>query len=341
MTSKQRVLKTFNREKTDRVPIWCGASPEFIDKAMKTLNISNEEDLFVRFHDDFRRVYSKYVGPKERSGSVSIFGVTHDGIGCGQPVTHPLADATVEEIENYAWPTADWIDVSHIKQEALNQKEYAILGGEWCPFFHDAIDLLGMENLLIKMYEEPEVVQAVLTKIVDYYVQASEKIFKAAKGAIDIFFIGNDFGSQTGPMIGKELFDIFIFPQLSRLASLGHAYGLKVQLHCCGSYTALMPSIIKAGIDAVQGLQAITPDMQIENLVEKFSSQIILNGGIDSILYLINGTKEDAIKETKRYLKATASTGGYILSASHDYLLEETDVLRVVAMYDTAYSNNL
>ena len=37
MTSRERVLAVFRGGTPDRIPVWCGASPEFIDKAAKYL----------------------------------------------------------------------------------------------------------------------------------------------------------------------------------------------------------------------------------------------------------------------------------------------------------------
>lgn len=47
----------------------------------------------------------------------------------------------------------------------------------WSCFFHLVSDCFGMENYFIKMYECPEVVEAVTEHIVDYYVAANEKYF--------------------------------------------------------------------------------------------------------------------------------------------------------------------
>ncbi len=172
-----------------------------------------------RFHDDFRRVYSRYAGPDKfnpdcgpiNGKTKSIFGIEREGIGYGQAAAHPLANAEIEEIHTYAWPSPDWFDVSHIREDALAWKnQYAVLGGEWCPIFHDAIDLLGMENMLILMYEDPDIVHAVLSHITDFYYELSAREFEAAQGAIDIFFIGNDLGSQTGTSAGRR-----IVPQIS------------------------------------------------------------------------------------------------------------------------------
>jgi hypothetical protein len=41
------------------------------------------------------------------------------------------------------------MDVSKIRAEAAASRDtYAILVGDWSPFWHDAIDLMGMENLM-------------------------------------------------------------------------------------------------------------------------------------------------------------------------------------------------
>lgn len=346
MTSRERVLKVFNHEIPDRIPVWCGASPEFIEKSRRYLNLENDEAVYLRFRDDFRRVYSRYCGPEkydpvknaENGSRMNVFGVTRTGEGYGVPSNTPLKDATLEDVENYPWPSADWIDVSHIREDALKYKgQYAILGGEWCPFFHDLLDLLGMEDALIMMYEEPEVVHAVLNHIVDYYYACNKKIFDAAADVIDIAFIGNDMGSQNGPLVSVDLFDEFFAPQLQRLNDLAHSYGLFTQMHCCGGLQQLIPSMHSCGIDALQSLQPVNPGMDAANLKNNYSSMMIFNGCIDSVNKLIYGTREECIAETRRVIEIMKPNGGYILSPSHDYLLEMTPVENVLAMYDTCY----
>jgi uroporphyrinogen decarboxylase len=61
----------------------------------------------------------------------------------------------------------------------------------------------------------------------------------------------------------------------------------------------------------------------------------VLNGAIDSHHALIKGSPESVIKETKRVLDIMMPGGGYIGGASHDYILGETPVENVAAMFDT------
>lgn len=333
------MLAAFEHQQPDRVPLWCGSSPDFWKKAKKQLNL-NDEELRLRFGDDFRRVFVKYVGPNHplAQGAVSrtIFGIERYGIGYGQPMSHPLADATLKQIHEYHWPDPAWIDPSNIRADAEKyKKQYAILGGEWSPFWHDAIDMLGMENLYFKMHDKPEIVDAVLQHMVDFYTAASQRIFDAASDAIDIFFIGNDFGSQMGPLLSPQLFERFLLPHVKKLIDLGHAYNLKVQLHCCGGYAPLIPSLIEAGLDALHAVQPACYGMDLKKLKADFGDKILFNGAIDSQHVLIEGTPDFVKKKTREVLDIMKPGGGYVAGASHDSILEETPLENVLAMFDT------
>ena len=344
ISSRERVLSVFAHEVPDRVPRWCGASPEFIAKAMRALNLDHREQLFVRLGDDFRRVFARYAGPKDFSPDDSlptgascrtIFGVERHGIGYGQPTHHPLANTTLKQVHDYPWPDPEWMDVSRIRAEAMAwDRRYAILGGDWSPFWHDMIDLLGMENLYIKMYDEPELVDAVVRHIMDFYAEVSRRIYDAAGDAIDVFFIGNDFGGQTGPLLSPAQFNRFLLPHLKRLIDLGHDYRLKVQLHCCGGFEPLIPAMVAAGLDGLHAIQPCCGGMDLAKLKANYGDRIVFNGAIDSHHVLIDGTPESVRRATREVLSIMMPRGGYIAGASHDYILEETPVDNVVAMCD-------
>ena len=163
MTSKERVLTVFRHEEPDRIPCWFGSSPEFWDNAKRELSL-DDEGLRLRLRDDFRCVFSSYAGPEKALNDNAVymtpFGSERFGLGYGQPAKHPLADATLTELHDYQWPDPDWIKVSHIREDAENYgAQFAILGGEWAPFWHDAIDMIGMENLYFKMYDDPDILR--------------------------------------------------------------------------------------------------------------------------------------------------------------------------------------
>jgi hypothetical protein len=338
VTPRQRVLAAFEHQEPDRVPAWCGASPEFWENAKKRLNL-DDEGLRLRIGDDFRRVMARYAGPEPplSPGAVSrtVFGVERHGLGYGQPMSHPLANAGLDEIHNYPWPDPAWMDVSHIRGEAeAHGGRYAILGGDWSPFWHDLIDLVGMENMYYQMYDDPPRIDAILAHLVDFYAAVSQRVFDAAASALDIFFIGNDFGSQTGPLLSESMFRRFLLPHLARLIDLGHQYGLKVMLHCCGGFHELIPALIEAGLDGLHAVQPSCAGMDLRRLKAEFGRKILFNGAIDSHHVLIKGTPQSVRRQTREVLEIMKPGGGYVAGASHDWILPETPLENVLAMFD-------
>ena len=339
LCSRERVARVFRFKDPDRVPRWCGASPEFWDKAKRALSV-DDEGLRSRLGDDFRRVYARFRGPDPvlQNGATweSPFGIQRCGMGYGQPMSHPLADATtVAEVDAFPWPSASRMDVSTIRQDAAAwNNQYAILGGDWSPFWHDAIDLVGQENLYYLMYDHPAAAEALFTRVTDYYEAVSRAIFEQAADAIDIFFFGNDFGSQTGPVLSPELFAQFLAPQLRRLIDLGHDHDLTVMLHCCGGFRELIPQLIDAGLDALHALQPDARGMEPAGLKRDFGKDIVLNGAIDSHHVLIDGNPTFVREETRKLLEIMMPGSGYVGGASHDTILEETPLENVLAMFD-------
>jgi len=338
MTSRERVLCAFAHREPDRVPCWCGASTRFWEKAKRELAL-DDEGLRLRLGDDFRRVFSaQRVADADLSPGAtwrSPFGVERTGFEYGQPLTHPLARASLGDLRDYPWPSPDRMEVGGIRGEALRHGgSFAILGGEWSPYWHDAIDLVGMEQLYFRMFDEPRFVEELFRRIVDYYEEVSRRTFEAASGAIDIFFIGNDFGGQTGPLVGPELFRRFLLPPLRRLIDLGHRYGLKVMLHCCGGFAPLLPGMIEAGLDGVHAVQPSCAGMDLAALKREYGGRILFNGCIDSHHVLIEGTPQLVRRRTREVIDIMKAGGGFVAGASHDWILEETPLANVLAMFD-------
>ena len=93
----------------------------------------------------------------------------------------------------------------------------------------------------------------------------------------------------------------------------------------------LIPLIIEQVLTSLVGT---VDTMMVSNVGSFAVSGVSL---VDSINKLIYGTVEDCVEATKEVLSIMKPGGGYILSPSHDYLLEMTPVENVLAMYDTCY----
>jgi uroporphyrinogen-III decarboxylase len=128
-------------------------------------------------------------------------------------------------------------------------------------------------------------------------------------------------------------------PQIERLVEIGHSYGRKVMMHCCGGFAQLIPSLIETGLDGVHAVQPCCAGMDLGTLKREFGPRMVFNGAIDSHHVLINGTPDFVRAKTREVLEVMMPGGGYIAGASHDAILEETPVENVTAMFDTIHEH--
>lgn len=92
----------------------------------------------------------------------------------------------------------------------------------WICFYHNVMDLFGMESYMIKMYTHPEVVRAGTDHVCEFYYEANERFFAASGDMVDGFFFGNDFGTQRNLICGPAQFDEFIMPWFRRFTEQAH-----------------------------------------------------------------------------------------------------------------------
>ncbi len=242
MDHKERVMLAINHQQPDRVPMDFSARQEVNDALMRRLSINDYDALLEYFDVDLRYIQpieiiydrKRYIGPLLRTfedGSwEDIWGVRRMRVAvttgiydevCYSPLTQAT---TVEEVAAYRWPSPDWFDYSDIANQCQRYARYARVGGGWGAIFGDAYRLQGMETFLINMAERPEVVKAIIERVERFYYDVNERIFDAAKEQLEIYYFGNDFGTQRGLLFSRDMFREFFAMGLDRLAHQANAY---------------------------------------------------------------------------------------------------------------------
>jgi uroporphyrinogen decarboxylase len=342
MNSKARVLAAFDHCVPDRVPLWYGATDAVTGRLMRLCGVRDEEALMRRMHIDFRRVHERYIGPElatKADGSLRTFwGVWRSGAYYGQPTSHPLAGVeTVEQVEEHAWPSPDWFGFSHLREQCEAWRDYAIIGGPWVVVFTDATELVGMSEFFIKMHTHPDVMKAVIQKVSDFYYEVAVRFFGACGDLLDIFFFGDDMGTQQAPFISLAMWDEFLKPHVARFIDLGRQAGLKTMFHSCGAVRPLIPHFIELGLDALNPIQRRARGMELDGLKRDFGDHLTFHGAIDHQQVLPFGSASDVVREVREVIDVLAPGGGYCLAASHDLLLDEFPPENILTMYDEAY----
>ena len=188
-----------------------------------------------------------------------------------------------------------------------------------------------MESALVKMRLEPEMFKAVIDKITEFYLKANGIFYEAAQGKLDAVLIGNDFGSQTGLMLSRELIRQHVWPGTKQLIDQAHTYGLKVIHHACGSIHDLIPDLIALGADAIHPIQALAKNMSAARLKQDFGGKISFCGGVDAQRLLVFGTPRQ-IADKVHELKTLFPTG-LVISPSHEAILPDINPANVEALF--------
>ena len=335
LTSREIVRRIIGRKEAPRCGFWLGnPHPDSWPGLHRYFGTSTEEDLRRKLGDDFRWIRPQsgdftYRHPEGKK----IFDLWHSKASHGE--AGPLAGCRdVADIERFDWPDLRYLDFAEIVGALENAGEYYRAGGFWTPFFHDIMDLFGMEAYMVNMVDNPGLVHAVTDRVCGFYYEANERFYTAAGRLIDGFFFGNDFGTQLDLIMSPAHFDEFILPWFRRFTDQAHRHGFQVILHSCGSIHRVIGRLIGAGVECLHPLQARARNMDAETLAREFKGRIAFLGGIDTQRVLNQGTPEKVREEVRR---VKGLLGPHlIVSPSHEALLPDVPPRNVAAMAETA-----
>jgi MtaA/CmuA family methyltransferase len=142
----------------------------------------------------------------------------------------------------------------------------------------EAVDLRGMNNLMLDFHDDPRFVRDLFAFCVEMELQFAEVQIEA--GA-DVIGIGDAAVSLVGPRIYRE----FIWPYEKRLVDGIRDMGARVRLHICGNTRACLAGMGELGC-AVVDLDWMSP--MSEGRTRMGAGQVIL-GNIDPVAVLRNG----------------------------------------------------
>jgi uroporphyrinogen decarboxylase len=350
MTSKERVLTTLAHQEADRVPINYSANGG-IDRRLKEhygLDVDDHEGLLQALGVDFRRVSARYTGPKlhadipERGVSVDNWGIhrrwiEHESGGYHDYCDFPLTDADEEAVANWPMPDPADYEYSDIRPFCRDAGEYAVCVGN--PGLGDIINsngmLRGMEQTLVDLITEDPAGLRLARRRTDINLEITRRTLEAAKGGVDFLWMGEDLGTQIGPIISLDLYRRVIRPLHQQFIDLAKSFDLPVMIHSCGSSSWAYEDFIDMGVDAVDTLQPEAANMAPDYLKKTFGGRLAFHGCISTAGPVATGTVEQTVAACRNTLDIMMPGGGYCFAPTHS-LQDNSPTENVVAMYDTA-----
>ncbi len=357
MEAKERVLTAIDHREPDRVPWDLWAGPEVSERLQRHFGCESREDLLRALEVDLRAVQGpSYVGQEFRAhedGSVEdLWGVrreTREVVRGPYQWTYrhvkvsPLANAqSAADVDAYAhWPSPGWWDYGGMKEDIAQFEGYAIVNAgdrlDRTAQLKPMMYLRGMEQTYIDLALNPEIVDGIVGHIREYFLEYNRRVFESASEGIDIFMMGDDFGTQNGPMMSLETWRRFFKEGFREYIALAHSYGIKVMHHTCGSVVELIPDFIECGLDILQSVQPRALGMDLGALKREYGHDLCFHGGVDIQATLVQGTRDETREMVGRLMDSGKPGGGYIISTAHN-IPPETPTENILALFE-AYAD--
>ena len=306
MTRKENILRTINRDSPEWIPYRYDGSLTLI-----------RPNIVVRPVEGGRDDWGVYWVPTNE-----IEGSCPDG----QPVI------SLEEIDSYQVPATDWDRVTkNLKHqiESLSQTDTLVIAYNELTLFERAQLLLGNAEFLMATALEPQQLEMLLDKILDYQEMLTQAIMKS--GISGVRFT-DDWGMQSTLFISPEKWRKLIKPRLSRLYRVVKQRGGIVFQHSCGHIEEIVPDLIEIGIEVLDPCQPEAND--IFKWKHDYGDQLTFMGGLDTQRYLSFGTPKEVKENVKKVLSIMGKGGGYIAAPSHTITISEENRKAMVEVID-------
>ncbi len=336
MTGRERELATIGRKPTDRIAL-DAICVENVPQIAEFLALS-EMQVLDRLGLDGRIIAAGYTGQRDEGALAR--GVDEWGTSAlndyGRNYAYPLAGFETEaQIAGYSWPNpADYDFEAAATWARQYGATYALRGPYWVPVFSRACSLVGMEDFLVLMMQEPLLAEALLERISEFTYQYCERLLDACGEALPILCLGDDFATQRGLMLNPEIWRKLLKPHYARLFDLGKRKGRVVWFHSCGDVTSVLGDLIDIGADVWETVQLHALPYGPGELKRRFGADITFFGGINT-QRLPFITPVEVREEVFRTLDVMAEGGGYICGPDH-HIKYDVPPENAVTLFDAA-----
>jgi uroporphyrinogen decarboxylase len=314
---------------------------ELVHRLKSHYHTDDFESILDRFGVEFRNtvVFTSAAVPAvpaERGYVRNAWGVLYDK-RLGDVVEHPLNRATTcAELDAYAYLDPDKVDYDRIERRAefFNKRgSYCIYGGYWAPITYIAQQLVGMDRYMMLFYDDFDLINHLLDILVDISLEINSRIFSRLGDAMQVYFMGDDYGTQLNPMTSMDFWRTLVKPHLKKIIDHAKSRGYRIQFHSCGSVEPVIDDFVDLGVDCLNPIQVAARNMEGRYLAMRHAHHISFNGGIDTQQVLPFGTPNDVRMAVREAIDAMAVNGGYVLAPSQSFL-PDIPIENIVAMYE-------
>ncbi|MBR6740577.1 MAG: hypothetical protein IKM04_05890 [Clostridia bacterium] len=326
MTSYERIKRMYEHRDADRIPIidspWAGTIRRWKNEGMDrgwTGYFDVDRIAYIGV-DITPRFEVKRIEENDRYYiETSSWGVTMKHFK-EEDSTPEMLDFKVVNAEEWEKAKARMTLSDDRIPWAMLKKDYSewraegrwIIAGFWFGFDVTHSWMMGTENTLIAMMEEPELVKDMFDTYLDRCEQLFGRIWDAGYHFDEVNW-PDDMGYKGTTFFSPETYRELVKPYHARAVKWAHDRGIYARLHSCGNITGLIPDLIDIGIDGLNPLE-VKAGVDAVAIKKQFGDKLLLHGGINAVNWKYTYRIIAEIEEKVPVLK---ENGGYIFASDH------------------------
>lgn len=330
MTPRERLLTCLDHREPDRVPIQSYGGDAEVQNMIQTAHLDpSTRDRLLRGDVDmvaFRaptgsRAFERYHSVTPAAAMIDEWGVgtlRHPDSGrelFTMHIYHPLAAMVEpEELDDYPWPNVRSPDRwEHIRADVddSHRAGRAIIGQMSQTLVERSYMLRPPGQLFLDMVDRPDFVRRLFETITEI------QCFRArtfAQAGVDVLRIGDDLGTQHGPMVSPRMYRNWIKPYHAAVVQSAREVvpNLPVLYHSDGDILALIPDLLEVGVTALNPVQPECMDPVA--LKRQWAERLTIWGAVGTQRTVAFGSTADVDAEVDERIRTLAPGGGYVFS---------------------------
>lgn len=173
--------------------------------------------------------------------------------------------------------------------------------------------LMGIENLCIAYYDDPQLVHDILDTIGDTSTKVLERLSRQI--TVDLLSVHEDLAGKSGPVVGPAQVEQFIKPYYLRNWEILESRGTR--LFCQdsdGDVGPVVESFLEAGVNVMHPMEPAA-GMDVVEVRKKYGKRLALQGGIDK--HVLRQSKEEIRRELEYKMQPLMQEGGMVFGLDH------------------------
>ena len=206
----------------------------------------------------------------------------------------------------------DWEGYYKSKLKDVDREKQAVSAGGG-DYFLTLVSLLGFENTLFALYEEPEEVKELLEYISGFYLEVMKQQIRYAKP--DHYVLMDDDSAYRAPFFSVEMYREFFKPMHKKHCDILNEEGIYIDRHDCGKCEQFIEDWLEMGIVAWNPCQVSN---DLKGIKEKYQGRLALEGCWDSQGEIGRGmcTDQELRDALAQYVDTYAPNGGFSWNAN-------------------------